>query len=90
MKRIHCHISGEVQGVFFRVTTQNEAIKIGVTGWVQNLSDGRVEAVVEGDDEQVDEMLEYLHRGPSGASVDNVECIDEEYVGEFSDFGIIR
>ena len=89
MKRIHVYISGRVQGVFFRYTAKELADQLGVTGWIKNLPDGRVEAVVEGEEEKVDEMLEFFHKGPPLARVDKVEVKNEEYKGEFKDFRII-
>jgi len=87
-KRIHVFISGRVQGVFFRYTSKELAEQLGVTGWIRNLPDGRVEAVVEGDEDKVEEMLEFFHKGPPLARVDKVEVIEEEYKGEFKDFKI--
>lgn len=81
-------MSGRVQGVFFRATTREEAQKRGVTGWVKNLRDGRVEAVFEGEEEKVKEMIDFCHEGSRAASVEDVEVSWEEYEGEFSDFGI--
>lgn len=87
-KRIHVFISGRVQGVFFRYTSKELAEQLGVTGWIRNLPDGRVEAVVEGDEDKVEEMLEFFRKGPPLARVDKVEVIEEEYRGEFKEFRI--
>lgn len=87
-KRAHVYVSGRVQGVFFRATTREEAGKREVTGWVKNLPDGRVEAVFEGEEEKVQEMVDFCHRGSRVAQVDDVEVEWEDYRGEFSDFGI--
>jgi acylphosphatase len=87
-KRAHVFIKGLVQGVFFRSSTRSEAVRLGVTGWVKNLWDGRVEAVFEGDEEKVKQMIEWCHHGPPGAHVTGVEVIWEEPTGEFSDFRI--
>ncbi|MCD6590635.1 MAG: acylphosphatase [Candidatus Aenigmarchaeota archaeon] len=86
--RAHVIISGVVQGVFFRAETCNLARKLGVKGWVRNLIDGRVEAVFEGDEKAVEEMVAFCHRGPPSAEVDDVEIKWEEYKGEFDDFYI--
>lgn len=80
--RIHVYISGRVQGVFFRDSTREKARELGVNGWVRNMRDGRVEAVFEGDDNQVNKMVEWCHEGPSSAKVDKVEISKEEPVGE--------
>ncbi|MCX8204855.1 MAG: acylphosphatase [Candidatus Nezhaarchaeota archaeon] len=87
--RAHVYISGRVQGVFFRAWTMEEAVKRGLTGWVRNLADGRVEAVFEGEKEAVEDMVRSSWRGPPGAKVRNVEVVWEEYRGEFQDFRVI-
>ncbi len=87
-KRAHVFVSGRVQGVFFRATTRKEARKRNVTGWVKNLPDGRVEAVFEGDEEKVQEMIEFCHEGSRSARVQDVEVEWEEYQDEFSSFDI--
>ncbi|MGQ9787889.1 MAG: acylphosphatase [Candidatus Hadarchaeaceae archaeon] len=86
--RAHVYVSGLVQGVFFRAHTQDLARKLGVTGWVRNLYDGRVEAVFEGDREKVEEMINFCRRGPPGAEVGGVEVKLERFKNEFSDFSI--
>lgn len=73
--RAHVFVSGRVQGVFFRSETKCEAKRRGVTGWVRNLPDGRVEAVFEGEEKSVKELIEFCKRGPPGARVSNVEVI---------------
>jgi len=86
--RAHVFISGRVQGVFFRHETRLRAIRNNVVGWVRNLPDGRVEAVFEGEKENVEVMIAFCHRGPPGAVVKNVEVIWENPTGEFKDFRI--
>jgi len=71
--RAHVYVSGTVQGVYFRATTRDEARDRNVDGWVQNLDDGRVEAVFEGPEETVEEMVEFCHEGSSAAEVEDVE-----------------
>ena len=88
MKRVHVYISGRVQGVFFRAETQRAATDLNLTGWVKNIVDGRVEAVFEGEDEDVDKMLAWCHVGPPAARVENVEVTEETYTGEFRNFSI--
>lgn len=70
--RAHVFISGQVQGVGYRLSTVSEARRWGVNGWVRNLSDGRVEAVFEGDKSGVEEMINWCHQGPSAAVVKDV------------------
>jgi len=89
-ERVHIFISGRVQGVFFRSNTRKKAEKLGLTGWVNNLVDGRVEAIFEGEKEKFEEMLKWLKRGPFLAKVENLEIIQEDYRGEFTDFKIRR
>jgi len=79
-------IEGRVQGVFFRHHTQEMAFRLGVKGWVRNRRDGGVEAVFEGDREQVDQIIQWCRRGPSEARVKNVSVTWESYTGEFDDF----
>jgi acylphosphatase len=88
MKRVHVYISGRVQGVFFRAETQRAAQGFNITGWVRNLADGRVEAVLEGEDKNVDKMIAWCHKGPSAARVEEVLIEGKPYTGEFRDFNI--
>jgi acylphosphatase len=71
--RAHVHVSGTVQGVYFRATTRDTAREHGVDGWVKNRPDGRVEAVFEGPREDVEAMVAFCHDGSPAASVENVE-----------------
>jgi len=70
-------VSGLVQNVWFRATTARHAVRVGVDGWVRNLPDGRVEAVLEGTPEAVNEAIEFCSRGPELARVDRIEVIEE-------------
>src|SRR4030042_4480946 len=81
-------IEGRVQGVFFRHHTQETAYKLGVKGWVRNRRDGSVEALFEGDKKEIDQIIQWCHRGPSEARVMNVRTTWENYTGEFEDFSI--
>lgn len=75
---IHCFVSGKVQGVWFRASTKEEAEKLGLTGWVKNLPDGRVEVLACGDKASVNQLREWLNRGPRLASVTQVELEELE------------
>jgi len=86
--RVHVFISGRVQGVFFRSQTRREAKKIGITGWIKNLADGRVEAVFEGEEKQIKTMIEWARKGPLFAKVNGIEFEYEEPSEELSDFEI--
>jgi len=82
-------VTGRVQGVGFRWAVEDEARDAGVTGWVRNLPDGRLEAVFEGEEESVRRMVGFCRRGPAAARVDDVQMIREEYTGKFDDFFIL-
>jgi acylphosphatase len=82
MRRVRVLVSGRVQAVFFRATCAREARSRGTAGTVRNLPDGRVEAVFEGLDDQVQEMVRWCSHGPPGARVDAVELTEEEPTGE--------
>ncbi len=69
-------ISGRVQGVFFRDSTRLKANQLKLAGWVRNLSDGRVEVRVEGDDPDVQLLIKWLKTGPKYAKVSTIEVID--------------
>ena len=86
--RVHVIISGHVQGVFFRDKTQRQANARGVTGWVRNLTDGRVEAVFEGDEKVVQQVVSWCHQGPPNAYVTGVENHSEAVTGEYLSFSI--
>ena len=88
--RRHLYISGRVQGVFFRDETRSLAGTLNVTGWVRNLPDGRVEAVLEGEEEKVDRLVQWCRGGPRMATVDHVEVLEEPYQGGFDGFAITR
>jgi acylphosphatase len=79
--RAHVFVSGLVQGVGYRYTTVQQARKLGLNGWVRNLTDSRVEAVFEGEQAAVEEMIRWCHRGPSAAVVKDVSIEIEEMEG---------
>ncbi len=87
-KRAHVRISGRVQGVFFRDSTRQRAQELGLTGWVKNLPDGRVEAVFEGPSEKVGEMLRWCEGGPRHAAVENVDTRFENAGGDLDGFEV--
>ncbi len=67
------HLSGKVQGVYFRASSQQMAIELGLSGYARNLADGGVEVMVSGDKNNVNKILEWLTHGPSEAEVDKIE-----------------
>ena len=85
---VHCFVSGKVQGVFFRRETQQLSIGLGLTGWVKNTDDNRVEAMICGEKESVDQLIQWLSTGPPLAQVSRVEKIPVPYQ-VFSAFDVI-
>ena len=81
----HVLVTGRVQGVFFRAWTQGEARELGVSGWIRNCEEGAVEAHLEGEEEDVDRLIERMRRGPSNAQVEDVsvEETPPEGLGRF-------
>src|SRR5437588_7143397 len=86
--RAHVHIYGTVQGVYYRQNTKQVANRHSVKGLVRNLSDGRVEAIFEGNELDVNEVIEWCHVGPPKARVEDVRVKYEKYTGEFSAFEV--
>jgi acylphosphatase len=85
--RRHVWVAGRVQGVWFRQSCAEQARLLRVAGWVRNASDGRVEAVFEGDDSAVAQMVSWCHSGPVRADVTHVEVLDEQPEG-FTGFSV--
>ena len=88
MKRAHVFVSGRVQGVFCRAETKNNASRLNLTGWARNLPDGRVEAVIEGKEDNVNALIDWCGKGPGFASVTEIEVKEEPFTGAFEDFRI--
>jgi acylphosphatase len=84
---IHFWVSGRVQGVYFRKSTQATARQLGLTGWVRNLPDGRVEGVACGDGKALDKLVVWLHHGPEHAQVTDLR-IEAETVPNWNGFDI--
>jgi len=83
----HVSVTGRVQGVFFRGWTRDQANALGVTGWVRNCPDGRVDMHIEGEESAVQQLIERLHRGPPDAVVEDVHLWDVELF-DFDDFEV--
>lgn len=87
-ERAHVYVSGNVQGVFFRDSTRQKAEELGLSGWVKNTPDGRVEAVFEGPTDEVRQMVDWCENGPSQADVDDVEVEYGEAEGDSESFEV--
>jgi len=88
-QRVRLFVTGKVQGVFFRQSLKVMAKKNNIFGWVRNLEDGRVEAILEGDGEKISRLIEWAHGGPANARVEDVEIHNENFVEEFSKFDVL-
>jgi acylphosphatase len=88
-KRVHVWIYGKVKNVFFRGNIKDKADSLGLKGFVRNNEDN-VEAVFEGDNKKIEEMLVYCKEGPKYAQVEKIETKDETYSAEFKDFQILH
>lgn len=84
--RLHVLVEGMVQGVGFRYSTQHQAVALGLTGWVRNLPDGRVEAEFEGPRPELQQMLDWCRTGPTFAEVTNVDARWETGEPKYSTF----
>ena len=88
-KRVRVIVTGRVQGVNFRHYTSKNARRLGVKGWVRNLSDGSVEGCFEGEATAVDALVDWCRQGPDYARVDGVELHSEPFTGEFEEFQVL-
>ncbi len=83
-------IHGYVQGVFYRASTREAALNLGLKGWVKNLPNGKVEAMFEGQEEKVRQAVEWCKTGPPGALVNKIEEEWQDYTGSFKTFDVIQ
>jgi acylphosphatase len=88
--RARLRVDGKVQGVFFRASTVEQAVKLGLTGWVRNCPDGSVEVLAEGRKEKIDALANWCRQGPPGARVRGITIDWEHYRDEFEDFRVRR
>ncbi|UCH71736.1 MAG: acylphosphatase [Thermoplasmatales archaeon] len=86
---VHVIISGKVQGVWFRVSTKQKAEQLGINGWVKNTHEGDVEAILQGEEEPVKEMIEWCRHGPALAKVKKVKIKNKTQTRIFDGFHII-
>lgn len=89
-ERVRILVEGRVQGVGFRMSTRDRARGLGLTGWVRNRADGRVEVVAEGPREQLDALVDFCRKGPSFARVDGVAPAFGPAEDEFAEFRVAR
>ncbi len=88
MQRVHIIVHGYVQGVFFRHNTKNEALSLGLKGYVRNMPNGSVEVVAEGPEDKIKELIEFCKKGPEAAEVSKADVKFEKASGEFEGFEI--
>jgi acylphosphatase len=88
MQTVNLLIKGKVQGVYYRNAAKEEADKLGVTGWIKYISEGRVEAMATGNKEQLQQFIQWCRRGPEKAIVKDV-IITPLSLQQFNDFTII-
>ena len=83
---VHIIVHGQVQGVFFRASAQAQALKLGLTGWIQNLSNGTVEVHVEGDQDALNHFIAWCQKGPSTAKVSrcDLDWITPQAISNFT------
>jgi len=87
-RRVHVIVEGRVQGVFFRAYTRDEAIRLGLSGWVRNRLDGSVEAIIEGEKISVEKMLQWLNQGSPNSIVEKIHATEETPVEENNAFEV--
>lgn len=85
---VHCIVSGRVQGVFYRASTQEKALNLGLSGWVRNMPDGRVELVACGAEQRLKQLKDWLWHGPANAQVNEVECKEAELLDSSGTFDV--
>jgi acylphosphatase len=89
MKHVCITVTGKVQGVYFRATAKDEAVRLGITGFVKNLRDGSVYIETEGEDEKINDLIAWCHQGPAQANVRNV-IVTTGVLQGFTRFEIVR
>ncbi len=88
LKQVQLHVRGRVQGVFFRASTQREAKRLGLTGWVRNRPDGGVDILAEGEEDELKDLIAWANKGPSASRVERVDVRWRSFSGDYSDFRI--
>jgi acylphosphatase len=90
LRRVKITVSGRVQGVYFRLFTQNKAKHFSIKGSVKNLADGRVEIIAEAENMTIEKFIKWCHKGPVTARVDKVEIEELAYDEPFVSFEIVH
>lgn len=89
-KQVRLRIRGRVQGVFFRQSAKEEALRLGLRGWVRNTWEGEVEAVAQGPSAEVDEFVSWCHQGPPHAWVESVKVEESDASEQFQTFRVVH
>lgn len=89
-RRVRARVSGAVQGVFYRQSARRIAASLGLSGWIRNRPDGKVELAAEGESASVERFIEWCRRGPAMAEVESVETIEEAPQGRLDGFSILN
>jgi acylphosphatase len=89
-ERLEARVRGRVQGVFYRASTRERALELGLIGWVRNLADGRVELCAEGPREALERLVAWCREGPPAARVEGVELSWSQARGEMRGFRVLR
>ncbi len=90
LQAYHVYVSGKVQGVYYRASTAKKAHSLGLSGWVKNLTDGRVELFVQGPADSLEQLLRWCKKGPMLAKVSNVECEVAQVDVNMAQFEVMR
>ena len=90
LKQLQLIVRGRVQGVYFRASTQREARRLGLSGWVKNRPDGALEILAEGEETSIRELFGWAQKGPSAARVERVDSRWRSFTGDFADFRIVE
>ena len=88
MKTVHVKVSGKVQGVWFRASTKQEAEKNGINGWVKNTSNGCVEAVFQGDEQKIMDIIDWCYKGPPLSAVEHVDVKEIDTEDKYESFSM--
>ena len=87
MQCVHLIVSGKVQGVFFRDSTRRKAIELDLVGYAKNMYDGNVEVVAQGDEENINELIEFIKNNPGHSKIKEVK-INYKELENFNEFEI--